>query len=250
MITGASSGIGKEFAKALSTGEYHLILVARREERLIALKDQLGCECTIITSDLSQREQCYDLYDKVKDFNIELLINNAGFGDCGFFVEGDLEKELDMLNVNVKALHILTKLILKQMYHRNSGYILNVASSAGLFPGGPYMASYYATKAYVTSFTQAIAKELKDMNSSVYIGCLCPGPVHTEFNYVANVEFSLKGISAAECVRYCLKMMKKKKIVIIPSLIMKLAVVLGKISPRSLCIAVAAHQQKKKFYRK
>lgn len=88
MITGASSGIGKEFAKALSTGEYHLILVARREERLIALKDQLGCECTIITSDLSQREQCYDLYDKVKDFNIELLINNAGFGDCGFFVEG------------------------------------------------------------------------------------------------------------------------------------------------------------------
>lgn len=245
VITGASAGIGAEFAKSLARKGYALILVARRIEPMQALAKTLETECEIITADLAKEEACYQLVEKIKDKKIEIFINNAGFGDCGKFLETDLNKELNMIQVNIKAVHLLTKLMLQKM-KGEEGYILNVASSAGLMPAGPYMATYYATKAYVTSLTRAIAEELRESGSKVYVGCLCPGPVDTEFNEVANVTFSLKGISAAYCADYALKQMEKRKIVIIPTFLMKLAMTSGRLLPAPLYIRIAAHQQKKK----
>lgn len=249
VITGASSGIGVEFAKRLAKKDYHLILVARRQERLEKLKKKLGTSCDIITADLGKEEECYRLFEEIKDKEIEVFINNAGFGDCGAFLEGDLEKELNMIQVNVKAVHLLTKLVLRKMEKQNAGYLLNVASSAGLMEAGPYMATYYATKSYVTSLTQGIAQELKEKGSNVYIGCLCPGPVDTEFNNVANVEFALKGITPGYCASYALKQMYRKKVVIIPTLQMKAAMTFGRFLPRSIYVKIASHQQKKKIYK-
>lgn len=247
VITGASSGIGQEFAKQLNKQGYELLLVARREERLLKLKEELDC-ADIYVADLSKEEQCYQLFDFIKDKHIDLFINNAGFGDCGEFVETDLEKEKQMIQLNIKALHILMKLVLKKMVKVNHGSLLNVASSAGLMPGGPYMATYYATKSYVTSLTRAVARELKEKNRQVYVGCLCPGPVHTEFNQVAHVEFALKGITPQYCVEYTLKMMKKKKVTIVPSPLMKMATTAAKVVPAALCVILVAQQQKKKLY--
>lgn len=247
VITGASSGIGAEFAKQLAKQGYHLVLVARREQRLHDLAQKLDTECEIIPADLSQEKDCYSLYDRLREKQIEVFINNAGFGDCSLFVDGDIEKELNMIQVNIKAVHILTKLMLKQMEKQNRGYLLNVASSAGLIPGGPYMATYYATKAYVTSLTQAVARELIERKSHVYIGCLCPGPVDTEFDRRANVEFQLKGISAEYCVKYALKQMWKKKTVIIPEWKLRIGLTLGRLLPRTLFVSLAGYQQKKKL---
>ena len=156
LITGASSGIGAEFARRLAARGYALILVARREKRLQQLAAYVNVECDIITADLSRTEECYRVWDAIRDKRIEVFINNAGFGDCSEFLSGDEKKELDMLRVNIEAMHLLMKLMLKQMQQRDYGYILNVASSAGLLPAGPYMATYYATKAYVLRLSQAI----------------------------------------------------------------------------------------------
>ncbi len=247
VITGASSGIGKEFAKILANKDYSLILIARRENHLIELKKTLNTECEIITCDLSHEDECYLLCEKIKDKKIDIFINNAGFGDCGSFLHTDIHKEINMINVNIKALHILTKFIIQHMQQNNNGYLLNVSSSAGLMPCGPYMATYYATKSYVTSFTCAIAKELKDKKSQVYIGCLCPGPVNTEFNHIANVQFALKGISASYCAKYALKKMFQRKTIIVPTFKMKIATTLNRFLPRSLCIYIVSHQQKRKL---
>lgn len=247
VITGASSGIGLEFAKRLSKRGYPLVLIARREDRLIQLSKELKTKCEIITADLSREEECYRVFYQLQDKEVGVFINNAGFGDCGKFTETDLQKEMNMVQVNVKAMHVLMKLMLKKMQKKNYGYILNVASSAGLMPAGPYMATYYATKAYVASLTQAVAEELRESGSRVYAGCLCPGPVDTEFNSVANVEFALKGISAQYCVDYALKRMGKKQVVIIPGRIMQLAMTLGRYLPVPVYVRMAAHQQKKKF---
>ncbi len=205
VITGASSGIGKEFAKQLSS-DYHLILIARRKERLMELSKQLGTPCDIICADLSDIQACQEILDLLKNKNVEIFINNAGFGDCGEFLETDLDKEMQMIDVNIKALHYLTKGMLKQMEEARKGSILNVASCAGLMPAGPYMSTYYATKSYVTSLTRGIAEELEEKRSPVYIGCLCPGPVDTEFNEVANVKFALPGIQADYCAAYALRL--------------------------------------------
>lgn len=247
VITGASAGIGVEFAKLLSGKGYTLILVARRKQRLEELATTLNTECEIITADLGKEEECYYLFESIKDKRVEIFINNAGFGDCGTFINADLEKEIDMVQLNVKAVHILTKLILHKMQEENSGYILNVASSAGLMPAGPYMSTYYATKAYVTSLTRGIAEELRQGQSKVYIGCLCPGPVDTEFNQVANVEFALKGITSQYCAKYAIEQMEKRKVVIIPTLKMKLAMTFGRFIPTALYVRIAAYQQKKKL---
>jgi short-subunit dehydrogenase len=153
-----------------------------------------------------------------------------------------------MVKVNDIAMHILFKGVLKKMICQGYGSILNVASSAGLFPAGPYMAAYYASKAYVTSLTRAVARELKERGSSVYVACLCPGPVDTEFNRVADVAFSLKGISAKRCVREALAGMRKRKTVIVPTLPMKLAVLLQRFAPQNLLLWMVGRQQKKKIY--
>lgn len=247
VITGASAGLGTEFAKQLAEKGYKLVLTARREDRLKTLAEGLPVECIIIPADLSETEECLRFFESIKELKIDVFINNAGFGDCNPFLEGDLNKELDMIDVNVKAMHTLCKLMLQKMQKDNHGYILNVASSAGLLPAGPYMATYYATKAYVTSLTQAIARELKEMDSKVYVGALCPGPVNTEFNDVANVEFALKGITPEYCVRYAIKQMMKRQTVIVPTLLIKMSTTFGHIYPRKVVVGITAGQQKKKL---
>lgn len=249
VITGASSGIGMEFAKCLSAKGYPLILIARRKKRLLHLRKRLRTVCEIIIGDLTNINDCENIFHQIENKKIDLFINNAGFGDCGHFSDTKLEKDLKMIQLNVAAVHYFTKQMFQKMKRENYGYILNVASSAGLIPAGPYMASYYATKAYVTSLTRAIAMELQEEKSNVYIGCLCPGPVNTEFNKVANVEFALPGISPSYCARYALRKMEKRKIVIVPSITMKLALFSGRFLPQWLYIRIVSHQQKRKLYR-
>lgn len=245
-ITGASSGIGMEFAKRLSRMGYELILVSRNTKALKKLAGTLPCRCKIISCDLSDENNCIKLAEYLKTKNLTLFINNAGFGDWGSFDNTDLNKELDMINVNIKALHILTKEILKYFKKKDRGYILNVASSAGLLDGGPYMAAYYATKAYVTSLTSSIYEELKEAGSHVHISMLCPGPVDTNFNNVAGVTFALSGISASYCARYALSELFKGTLTIVPTFTMKAAVLAGKFVPRKLLIKITAKQQLKK----
>lgn len=242
-ITGASSGLGSEFARQLSLLGYDLILVARREDRLKSLACELKTNVIIMSYDLGIENNCYKLADSIKEYDVRLFVNNAGFGTCGAFTSTDINKELNMLDVNCRAVYILTKLMVKQM---SEGIILNVASSAGLFPAGPYMAQYYATKAYVTSLSSGIECELKQAKSKLHIACLCPGPVDTEFNDVANVKFALKGISAEKCVRYALKKMKKKNI-IVPGLYMRIATKSSKLARRDTIVRMTSHQQKKKM---
>ena len=195
LVTGASSGIGRDIALYLSSLGYDLILVGRDKDALNAVKNIIKTESTIVEMDLSIVDNVYKLYNKVKKDNIDILVNNAGFGLFGNFVDTDLDKELEMINLNIIAVHILTKLFLQDFVKRDSGYILNVASSAG-FMAGPKLSTYYSTKNYVLKETLAIYEELRQMKSKVHISCLCPGPVDTNFNKVANCEFKVKPLSS------------------------------------------------------
>lgn len=246
LITGASSGMGREMAKILSDRGYDLILVARRKKRLQDLQKELKTNVKIINMDISSTFNCMELYNEVKDKKIDILINNAGFGIFGEFNETKLDKELDLIDTNIKAVHVLTKLFLKDFIKRDSGYILNVASSAGFMPGGPLMSSYYASKSYVLSLTSSIYEELKKMESNVYIGALCPGPVDTEFNKVAKVKFGVKSLDALTVSNYAIDKMFQKKLYIIPGLTMKLSCTFSKLLPRKILLKIAHNIQKKK----
>lgn len=245
LITGASSGIGRDIAKGLSSIGYELILVARRRERLEALKKELKTNAEIICADMGNTDECKSLYEKVKSEDIEIIVNSAGFGVFGEFTDTDLDKELNLIDVNIKAVHILTKLFLKDFKEKNKGYILNIASSAAFLPG-PLLSSYYASKSYVFRLTEAIYEELRREKSDVYIGVLCPGPVDTEFNDVANVKFALKGLSSKYVAEYALEKMFKRKLIIIPGKIMKVARFLTKIIPDKILLKFAYNQQRKK----
>ena len=166
LITGASSGIGLDIAKYLALKKYELILVARNKDKLEKLQEILPTKVTIIVADLSNEQKVKELYILTKRENIDILVNNAGFGDFGYFTETELTKELNMINTNIKAVHILTKSFLKDMEQKNSGYILNVASSAAFQPG-PLMSTYYATKSYVYQLSEAIYYEQKRKNGKI-----------------------------------------------------------------------------------
>ena len=243
LITGASSGIGRDMARYLAELGYDLVIVARRCELLEELSKDLKTNVRIECLDLSNTDNCMKLFENNKD--IDLLINNAGFGDFGEFCETDLNKELSMIDTNIKSLHILTKLYLQEMKKRNSGNILNVASIAG-FMSGPLMATYYATKNYVVSLSKAINKELKKSKSDVNVSVLCPGPVNTNFNNVANVNFSLKGLSSEYVAKYAIDKMLKGKMIIIPGTIMKLIYIGNKIAPVKLQLNIAYNSQSRK----
>lgn len=221
LITGASSGIGLEMARYLATKKIELILVARSKEKLEKLQEELPTKTTIIVTDLSIEQKVKELYVLTKNEGIDILINNAGFGYCGDFDKGELATDLTMMETNIKAVHILTKTFLRDMIRKDKGYILNVASSAGLLPGGPLMATYYATKSYIVSLTDAIYQELKVRKSNVSISCLCPGPVATSFNQVANVEFKMKAMDSKIVAKYAIDEMFNKKLLIIPGFKMK-----------------------------
>ena len=205
LITGASSGIGRELARVLAPRCSRLILTGRDTRRLEALKEELSAHTPLqvetFAADLSSREVCIRLHDAYPD--VDLLVNNAGFGDFGPFWETSLEKELGMIETNIMALHILTKLYLADMVRRDSGQILNVASIAGFLPG-PLMATYYATKAYVVRLSEAVRKELKARGSQVKISILCPGPVNTGFPQTANISFHFHGMDARKVAEYTL----------------------------------------------
>jgi len=245
LITGASSGIGRDMARVLSNMGYDLILVARRKDRLEELKKEFNTNVEIISLDVSSSENCFEIYEKVKNEDIDILINNAGFGIFGEFTDIDINKELNMIDVNIKAVDILTKLFLKDFKKKDKGYILNVASSAAFLPG-PLLSSYYATKAYVLRLTEAIYEELRREKSNVYVGVLCPGPVNTEFNSVANVRFALKGLSSEYVARYAIEKMFKKKLVIVPGVIMKCLRIGAKFAPEKFILKIAYNQQRKK----
>ena len=222
LITGASSGIGRDMARILSSMGFETILIARREDRLKELQKELGTKSEIICADVSNVNECKRIYERVKEQDIDVVINNAGFGIFGEFTSIDLDKELNMIDVNIKAVDILTKLFLRDFKEKNKGYILNVASSAAFLPG-PLLSSYYASKAYVLRLTEAIYEELRREKSNVYVGVLCPGPVDTEFNDVASVKFSLKGLKSSYVAKYAIDKMFKRKLVIVPGKVMKLA---------------------------
>lgn len=245
LITGASSGIGRDMARILSNRGIDLILVARRRDRLEALKQELPTNVTILCADLEDEQACFDLHKQVRAENIDILINNAGFGVFGTFEESELKRELSMLHVNIRAVHILTKLFLRDFQKRNKGYILNVASSAAFLPG-PLLASYYASKAYVLRLTQAIQEELRHSGSQVYVGAFCPGPVSTEFDRVADVKFSINNISSKRAATFALHQMFARQPVIVPGLKMKVARALCKLTPDKLLVRVAYHLQKRK----
>lgn len=244
LVTGASSGIGREMAITLSDMGYDLILVARRKTKLEQLKKQLPGKTTIITMDLSSTANCMKLYDKVKKEDIEVVVNNAGFGVFGKFDKTNLDKELDMIDINIKAVHILTKLFLKDFKDKDSGYILNVASSAA-FLSGPLMATYYATKGYVLKLTEAIYEELRREKSNVYVGALCPGPVDTEFNKVAKVKFAVKAMDSKTVAEYAVDQMFKRKLIIVPGFKTKFVKLSG-LLPRKLLLRLNYNIQKKK----
>lgn len=245
LITGASSGIGRDMARILSQKGYGLILTARRSGRLEELKQELKTEVTVLPADLSREDECRRVYEQTKDSGIDILINSAGFGLFGPFEETDLDRELNMIDVDIRALHILTKLFYCDFKKRDSGRILNVASSAAFQPG-PLLSSYYAAKAYVLRLTQALAEELRRDGSQVYIGALCPGPVNTEFDTVANVRFSLKGLSSEFVARYAIDQMFRGKTVIVPGVVMKLARFSEHFLPDSAITRFAYHMQERK----
>lgn len=250
VITGASSGLGKCFAEIMAEHGYNLVLIARREEELKKLaanmEHRYGCSTVVVRADLGDMKQVQQCFAVLNRLDVEIFINNAGFGEAGRFTETSLEKELSMIDVNIKAMHIFAKMMTKYFAKRGRGYLLNVASSAGLFPAGPFMATYYASKAYVVSLTKAIAEEVRQAGINLYVGCLCPGPVDTEFNKVANVDFALKGITPQYCTQYAYQEMMKGTMVIVPTLRMKAAVLASKVLPESLVLRITAMQQKRK----
>ena len=247
LITGATSGIGLEFARQLAKEGYRLIVTGRREERLKELEEEVDVPVRIIPGDLSKKKSCFALLEKLEDEKIDVFINNAGFGLAGAFLETDIDREISMIKVNDIAMHILFKGILKKMVAEDEGRILNVASSAGLLPAGPYMATYYASKAYVTSLTRAVAVELKQAGSKVKVSALCPGPVDTEFNQNADVVFALKGITPEKCVAAALNGMKKGRTIIVPGFMMNIVMAAQRLTPMPLLVRITGRQQKKKL---
>lgn len=245
LITGASSGIGKDIACILGNLGYDLIVVARRKNILNELKKEVKTNVLVIPLDLSEEDNLETLWNAVKDEDIDILVNNAGFGLFGEFDKTDLDTEFKMIDVNIKAVHYLTKKFLIKFKEKNSGHILNVASSAG-FMAGPKLSTYYATKNYVLRLTEAIYEELKVDKSNVKISCLCPGPVDTEFNKVAHGEFHTSSLSSEYVAKYAVKEMFKNKLYIIPSFKMKAAVFLTRLAPRKILLKITYKIQDRK----
>ncbi len=254
LVTGASSGIGMELARICAREGHNLLLTARREQRLMELKNELetefGVDVMFFTVDLAEHEAPPKLFEFVQEnaISVQILVNNAGVGDYGFFHESDWNRQAAMLDLNIRALTHLTHLILPEMIKQNRAYILNVASTAAFQPG-PLMSVYYATKSYVLSFGEAIANELQD--TGVTVTTLCPGPTESEFQKEANMEKSklfdrFPVATSKEIAEYGYKTMIKGKRVAIYGLINKFIPKAVGISPRSFVTRVARFIQQRK----
>ena len=247
LITGASSGIGYSMAKYLASKNIDLILVARRKNRLLELKKEFkNIDIEIIPLDLSIEDNLELLVNSTIDKDIDILINNAGFGLFGTFDSTDLETEMKMIDVNIRAVHYLTKSFLKKFIREDKGYILNVASSAG-FMAGPKLSTYYATKNYCLRLSEAIYQELKEKKSNVHISVLCPGPVDTEFNTVAHGVFKTKSATPEYVAKYAVDKMFKNKLLNIPTIKMKMAIFLIRFVPTKLLLYITSNIQERKI---
>jgi uncharacterized protein len=246
LITGASSGIGRELAKVHASKGGDLVIVARREERLNELKDELesnhGCHVAVLVKDLSVPESRKEIFDytESKGIEVDYLINNAGFGALGPYHEQDWQRYQNMIEVNITALSELTWLYLKPMTKRNSGKIMNVSSVAGFTPG-PRHAVYFATKAYVTSLSEALAEELR--NTDISVTALCPGFTDTEFAEAGNAQAArgMKFTTTPDKVaEYGYRAMIKGKTVAVEGIINKFLVAVGiRTMPRKLITKVS-----------
>ena len=243
LITGASSGIGLEMAKYLSSLGHEVILVANDERKLNSVKDVMTTDTKVYCYDLSVMDNCFLLYDKVKDEKIDIVINNAGYGIFGDYEMDNIDREMNMIDLNVKCLHILTKLFVN---NKNTKYIMNVASSAGLMRGGPLMSGYYATKSYVCSYSFALYEELRRRGVDKHISVLCPGPVNTNFNKVANVKFNIKSLEAPEVAKYAIDKMFKNKLLIIPGTTVRMGVFFSRFLPLKTLLKITYKIQDKK----
>jgi short-subunit dehydrogenase len=254
LITGASTGIGFEFAKLFAADGYNLVLIARDEQKLReiagSLPNKFNISVKIYPKDLSVTGDIEKLVRQIREDvgTIEVLVNNAGFGLSGAFVDTDLARELEMIQLNVVSLVIFTKLWAKEMVQRKGGKILNVASTAAFQPG-PLMAIYYATKAFVLSFSEALAEELKERG--VTITALCPGPTATQFSKRAELEKSrlFKGgivpvLDAATVAKIGYDGLSKGHPVVIPGLINKIGVLSVRLTPRKLVAKIAKQLNK------
>lgn len=244
LVTGASSGIGYELAMLFARDGHDLVLVARNKPRLMQLADELqdrwGVSVKVVVKDLSEPSAPGEIFGELQDerIGIDVLVNDAGFGTYGLFSESDLPSQLEMVQVNIASLTHLTRLFLGEMLRNGNGKILNVASTAAFQPG-PLMAVYYATKAYVLSFSEALANELK--GSGVTVTVLCPGPTRTEFHQRANMEDSrlvrgqvLRYMDAETVAAAGYRGLVSGKTLVIPGLRNKLGVFAVRLSPRSL----------------
>lgn len=246
LITGASSGIGREIAKYLASLGYDLIIASRNTERLNQLRSEIkNADVRVITIDFCREQDCFDLYDHLKEEQIDFLVNNAGFGAYGKFTEVPLDREIGLIHTNVVAVHVLTKLFLQDMVKRNSGYILNVGSAAG-FLAGPTFSSYYASKNYVVRLTQAIHEELRRDKINVGVSALCPGPVQTNFNDVANVKFCIRGLTPEYVAKYAVDKTLKGKMIITPGFEMKAAKFLQHFVSEKVLTRISYNVQQKK----
>jgi short-subunit dehydrogenase len=250
LVTGASAGIGKELARLLSV-DHDLILTARREAELRTLAAELsGCACHVIPLDLANPTGPKTLFDAVaaKGLTVDVLINNAGFGDLGPFANADLGKMLRMIQLNVTALTELTGLFLPGMISRLRARILNVGSVAGFQPG-PFMAVYYATKAYVNSFSEALANELA--GTGVSVTCLCPGPTRTEFAVAAGMEqtelFTVGSVADARTVAAAgLRAMRRGKRLVVTGFRNRAFLFAERFLPRGVVIRAVRWMQSKR----
>ena len=254
LITGASSGLGKEFARIHASKGGDLVLVARSKDKLDELKSDLqkqyGVSVYVIVKDLSDQYAPKAVYDELKGKKIQVdyLINNAGFGDFGLFAETDWEKQLEMINLNVTCLTYLTRLFLPDMIENKDGKILNIASTAAFQPG-PTMSVYFATKAFVLSFSEAIANELK--GTGVTVTALCPGATATGFKAAAALGESnlFKGNQIAtsnEVAEFGYSSMMEGKTVVIPGLLNNLLVQSVRFAPRNIVASIARMKLKVK----
>lgn len=246
LVTGASSGIGWEMALYLSQLGFELIITGRNKNRLLELKKMMNTKTSVVVLDLADDNAPQKLYDFCKDKDIDLLVNNAGFGLFGEFDKISAERDEELIKVNVLALNTLTKLFLADFKERNSGHILNIASSAGFVPG-PMMASYYASKSYVINLSLAVNEELRRAGSNVKISVLCPGPVDTNFNHRAGVNFSFKPADCRKVARYAVDRAMSGQLIIIPTLKMKAAIKLSRFVPEGILSAVTYKIQERKL---
>lgn len=245
LITGATSGIGRSMAFEFAKMGCRLILVARNKKALCSLAKRLNTKVKVLALDLSNEKNCFLLYNKTKGINVDILINNAGFGAFGEFQNTDLKNELNLIDLNIKAVHILTKLYLRDFQEKNRGYIMNTASLAA-FGIGPLMAAYYSSKAYVLKLTQSIHQELIQNNSNVRICALCPGPVDTGFNKRAGTSFSIKPLTSEYTAKYAIRKMFDGKTIIIPGITGKFTALASKVAPNFLIGKVCYEIQKGK----